>query len=153
MPARRSSLALDRQARWRRYWRLLLLLGDLLALLVFVYIGERDHGTIDAAHPIWGVLSVSAPFVLVWLLAGWWLGAFRWEDDLTLSRFLARSLHVWLLAAPLAVLLRALLLGRAVIPTSFMLATLGFGGLFVLGWRLVFALIWRKAVPKSGGST
>jgi len=65
------------------------------------------------------------------------------------TSFIARSLNTWLVAAPIGILIRSYALGRAVIPTVFLVATLGFGGVFVLGWRALFALVWwwvgRKA--------
>jgi hypothetical protein len=131
----------------------LLLAGDLLALLAFVYIGQRDHDLVDSARPVLGVLQTAAPFILPWILAGWWLGAFRQGALSSPRRFLNTSLNTWLVAAPLGLLVRAYVLGRAVIPTSFVLATLGFGGLFVLGWRLVFLWIatrTRRAGPDVG---
>lgn len=132
----------------RRNWQALLFVaGDLLALLAFVYIGQRDHGLVDAANPLWGVLWAATPFVLAWLPVGVWLGIFPRATPANSRSFLIRSLNAWLVAAPLGVILRAFLLGRAVIPTSFLVATLGFGGLFVLGWRLLFVwafLFWEK---------
>lgn len=131
-----------------QHWRMLFFIaGDLLALLAFVYIGQRDHGLVDAANPLWGVLWTAAPFVLVWLPVGLWLGIFPQGGPVNTRSLLVRSLNAWLVAAPLGVVLRAFLLGRAVIPTSFLVATLGFGGLFVLGWRLLFVwayLFWEK---------
>jgi hypothetical protein len=61
--------------------------------------------------------------------------------------FLARSLVTWLVAAPLGLLLRALVMERAVVPTAFMAAALGFGGLMLLGWRLAFALLHSRIWP------
>jgi hypothetical protein len=119
-----------------------LLVGDALALFLFVYLGQREHETLDPARPLLGVLLQTAVFLLPWLPAGWWLGAFRVEP-LTFPAFFSRSLNAWLVAAPLALLLRAYLLDRAVIPTLFLLVTLGLGGAAVLGWRLLYFL-WRR---------
>jgi hypothetical protein len=129
-------------------WRMVFfLVGDLLALLAFVYIGQRDHGLVDVTNPLWGVLWTALPFALVWLPVGLWLDIFPRRVPVNPRSLLIRSLNAWLVAAPLGVVLRAFLLGRAVIPTSFLVATLGFGGLFVLGWRLLFvwaAHLWEK---------
>jgi hypothetical protein len=57
---------------------------------------------------------------------------------------MGRSLNTWLVAAPLGVLLRAALLGRSVIPTPFLAVTLAVGGLFILGWRLLFRLVLAR---------
>lgn len=141
----------------RQNWQALLFIaGDLLALLAFVYIGQRDHGLVDAANPLWGVLWTAAPFALVWLPVGIWLDIFPRGVPVNPRSLLIRSLNAWLAAAPLGVVLRAFLLGRAVIPTSFLVATLGFGGLFVLGWRAIALVVWgmyvrRQASRASGG--
>lgn len=123
----------------RRDHLLAWLLGDVLALSAFVFIGQVDHGLVDAANPLWGVLEQTLLFGAPWLAAGLWLGAFR-ADEGNARAFLARSLTTWLVAAPLGLLLRSYVLGRAVVPTAFISATLFFGGLFVLGWRVLFVL-------------
>lgn len=127
----------------QRFIPLILLAGDLLVLLIFTYIGQRNHDLIDPRHPILGLLLTTGEFALPWAVAGWLLGAFPGGDSLTIRPLLTRSLNAWLVAAPLGLLLRAYILGRAVIPTTFFSITLGLGGAFILGWRLAFALIWK----------
>lgn len=126
----------------KRFTPLVLLLGDFLAVFAFVYIGQKDHELINEAHPLLGVFWTAAIFAVPWVIAGRFLGAFPNGEALTARSLLARSLNTWLVAAPLGILLRSYILSRAVVVTSFIAATLGFGGLFVLGWRLAFALIW-----------
>ena len=130
-------------AALKRFTPLLILLGDLIALLLFVYIGQRDHGLVDAESPLQGLLWASWAFALAWVIAAALLRALPDAATLSARSLLANGLNAWLVAAPLGVLLRAYFLGRAVIPTSFLAATLAFGGLFVLGWRLVFVLLWK----------
>jgi len=123
----------------------IILAGDLLALLLFVFQGQRDHELVDPNNPALGVLLAGLPFLPPWIIAAFLLGAYR-VDDLPGRpyKFFARSINAWLVAAPLGLVLRALVLGRAVIPTLFVIAGLGFGALFVLGWRLAFALVWTR---------
>lgn len=132
-----------------RPWGLLLLAGDLVALFLFVLVGQMDHDLLPGANPLWYTLARGWPFLLVWLVVGWLVGAFRLPAGATgwpLLRDLGgRALHGWLIAAPLGVVLRALVLGRSVIPTLFFLTTLGFGALFLLAWRLLFGLAYRFA--------
>lgn len=130
-------------AALKRFTPLLILLGDLIALLLFVYIGQRDHGLVDAENPLLGLLWASWAFTLVWVIAAALLRALPDAATLSARVLLVNGLNAWLVAAPLGVLLRAYFLGRAVIPTSFLAATLAFGGLFVLGWRLLFVLLWK----------
>ena len=128
---------------------LALLGGDLLAVILFVYLGQRDHDLVNQTNPLWGVLSTTGIFALPWAVAGWLLGAFPAPASLTARSLLARSLNTWLVAAPLGLLLRSYLLGRAVAPISFITATYVFGGLFLLGWRVVFLLLWKVSARTS----
>lgn len=132
------------RATTARPWWLVLLLGDLVALTLFVLAGQVDHDLLPGANPLWYTLTRGWPFLVVWLVVGWLVGAFRLPAGATgwpLLRDLGgRALHGWLIAAPLGVVLRALVLGRSVIPTLFFLTTLGFGALFLLVWRLLFGL-------------
>ncbi len=129
-----------------RFVPFILLTGDVIALLLFVFAGQRDHELVDPNQPVVGVILAALPFLPAWIVAGAWLGAFRFELDDHKGRpyaFLGRALNAWLVAAPIGIVLRALILGRAVIPTPFVIAATGFGGLFLLAWRVVFALGWR----------
>ncbi len=139
-----------------RFTPLILLVGDLIAVVAFVVVGQRDHNLVNEANPVLGVLMTTVELAVPWAVAGWLLGAFRMGDHVGAGlapaqgdhkgrpyvSFLARSLNTWLVAAPIGILIRSYALGRAVIPTVFLVATLGFGGTFVLGWRALFALVW-----------
>ena len=139
-----------------RFAPLILLAGDLIAVIAFVAVGQRDHELVNEANPVLGVLLTAAEFGVPWLVAGLLLGAFRMGDHVGAGlapaqgdqtgrpyvSFLARSLNTWLVAAPIGILIRSYALGRAVIPTMFLVATLGFGGMFMLGWRAVLAVGW-----------
>lgn len=128
-----------------RKFQIVLVLGDILALLLFVLIGQADHQTVSAENPLSGLLLAGAPFVVAWLGTAFLLGAYR-ADVFAPRVMLTRSLTAWLIALPIGIVLRALLLGRAVIPTMFILVAFAFGGLFVIGWRMIFVLLlqWRK---------
>lgn len=143
-------------------WRGVLLSGDLVALYLFVLVGQLDHDLLPGTNPLWYTLTRALPFIAVWLAAGWLLGAY-WLPDRNnymsqsrdwrpLFRWLsARALHAWLIAAPAGLLLRALLLERATIPTLFFVATLGFGALFLLAWRLLFGLVYQYQQQRAPG--
>ena len=124
-------------------WRYLLIIGDLLALILFVWIGQTDHGTINDSNPILGTVKASWEFALMWLLIGWPLDAFPQFKDWTVRTLLSRPLVAWLVAAPLSLLLRSLVLSRLNIPALFLAATLGFGILFLWAWRLLIILVWQ----------
>lgn len=124
---------------------LVLLLGDTITLALFVYIGQRDHELLDATNPLGGVLAALAPFLVTWVVTAFTLGAFRVSAaDMNWRTALGRWLNAWLIAAPMAVVLRALWLDRAVIPTNFLLAAFVFGGAMLLAWRVLFTLAWHR---------
>jgi hypothetical protein len=133
----------------------ILLAGDLIALILFVVVGQRDHELVNEQNPLLGVLLSALYFVAPYLVAGILLRAFSPIEDVGDHKgrpyiaFFGRWLNTWLVAAPLGVLIRSFALGRAVIPTTFIVAGMGFGGLFMLAWRVLFALIvwWQKRKP------
>lgn len=127
-----------------RFTPWILLAGDLIALFLFTYIGQRQHGLLAERQPLPGLLLTTGILAAPWVVAGWALGAFPRRGPLAVRSLLGRSLNAWLVAGPLAVLLRAYVLGRAVIPTTFVAVALGLGGAFLLGWRLVWALLWAR---------
>ncbi|MBE2225119.1 MAG: DUF3054 domain-containing protein [Anaerolineae bacterium] len=124
--------------------RLILLAGDLIAILLFVFIGQQDHATTDVNNPILGLLRAAFPFLITWLIVAPLVGAYPAAENITLRRLLLRGLNGWLIAAPLGLLLRAFLFERGGIPAIFMLLTLVVAGAFILVWRLVFGFIWQR---------
>lgn len=128
-----------------RNLQLILIVGDILALLLFVFIGQADHELVNPENPLGGVILSGAPFLAAWLVTAFLLGAFR-AEVLNPRVMLTRSLTTWLIALPIGIVLRAFLLNLAVIPFLFLLAAYAFGGLFVLGWRMAFVFLmqWRS---------
>jgi hypothetical protein len=127
----------------KRYASIILLLGDLIALSLFVLVGQREHETIDPTNPLPGLLPNIIAFAIPWTIAAWWLGALRIDESFRSAPFFARTLNAWFVAALFGLLLRSAILGRAVIPTMFIVATLGFGAVFLFMWRAVFRAIWN----------
>jgi Protein of unknown function (DUF3054) len=123
-----------------------LIAGDLLAIFIFVFVGRETHDLAGQPNALLALALTVGEFWLPWLLVGWLGGAFGPPGD-RLRGFLARTGVAWLGAAPLGVLLRALVLGRDVIPPAFLAVTLGVGGAFVLAWRLVFWFVIRRRMP------
>lgn len=127
----------------KRYASMILLIGDVIALSLFVFIGQREHETVDPTSPLLGLLPNIVAFAIPWTLAAGWLGALRIDESFRSVPFFARTLNAWLVAALFGLLLRSAILGRAVIPSMFIVATLGFGAVFLFVWRAVFRVIWR----------
>ncbi|MFZ2358394.1 MAG: DUF3054 domain-containing protein [Anaerolineae bacterium] len=129
----------------QRYANVILAAGDLLALLAFVLVGQADHQTVNAANPLLGALPNVVSLAIPWLLLAVLLRAHpRSAAPATLPGFLGRSALAWVIAAPIGLAIRMMYLGRGGIPIPFLLVTLAAGGLFLLGWRLLFWLIFLR---------
>jgi hypothetical protein len=113
-----------------------LLAGDWLVLLLFVLIGQRDHG-MNIAGSLPSLFTTTLAVAIPWSVAAWLLGALRAPVGMMWQTWLGRVVAAWLIAAPLGLILRALWRGQASIPVPFMLVMIGLGGLFVVGWRAV----------------
>jgi hypothetical protein len=117
----------------------ILVVGDLVALLVFSAIGRSSHGEAAGIAAIPEIIMTAAPFILGWLLVAPWLGAYR-EPNLTTPVLMLRTtLLAWLATLPVALILRSALIGR-LSPISFAVVTFVAVALLLGGWRLVYAL-------------
>lgn len=119
---------------------IILLAGDWLALALFVFLGQVDHDVVNAGRWLMQTAVLAAPWTVVALI----LNAYGLPQDGALRAFLGRSLLAWLVAAPLGLVLRALLQGQSTIIVAFMLVTMGLGGLFLLAWRLIYYIIQAR---------
>ena len=63
------------------------------------------------------------------------LGAYRLRPLPGWQVWLGRALNAWLVAAPLGLVLRALLRNQDAIPVIFILIAMSIGGLMIVGWR------------------
>lgn len=119
--------------------------GDLLILLLFVFIGQRDHGmSLTGALP--SLFTTTLALALPWSVVAWLMGVLRLPGDWPAATWLGRVAAAWLIAAPLGLILRALWRGQASIILIFMIVALGLGGLFILGWRAaVYGWARRRA--------
>lgn len=125
---------------------LILAAGDLIALLLFVVIGQADHNTLNQSNPILGALPNLVALAIPWLIVAFLLQAYP-RKSMGLAQFMGRSALAWLIAAPLGLWLRSILQNRAVIPVPFLIVTLLVGGLMLLAWRLVFGLVVMRKKP------
>lgn len=117
-----------------------LLAGDWMALALFVFLGQVDHDVVDVGRWLMQTAVFAAPWTVVALI----LRAHQLPRGSTLRAFLARSLLAWLVAAPLGLILRAVVQGQATIVVAFMLVTMGVGGLFLLSWRLLYYIVQAR---------
>jgi Protein of unknown function (DUF3054) len=121
----------------------LLLAGDVAALATFAILGRRSHQEATGWDAIGGVLETALPFIVGWIVAAWLLGAFTAEHTGSLRAIVQRTALAWLLAFPLAVVGRAVLLGRGS-PWTFYLVAFSVAFLMLACWRLLFALAEQR---------
>jgi hypothetical protein len=119
-----------------------LILGDITALAILTVIGFATHGGTGASH----LPRMAASFLslaLAWFVLAPWFGLF---DPAVVSnpKHLLRIPLVFLFAAPLAVILRSVILGIPVVPV-FALVLGSTNALGVSIWRLAHTYITRRA--------
>lgn len=121
---------------------------DLACLAVFVLLGLQTHGELAQSSALQRFVINFGSLGAAWVVAGLALGVFRWASPVSLRALLSRTLITWLVAAPLGIVLRALVLGSPIIAVPFFLVTLGLGGAALLVGRLAFVLLAvRRAIP------
>ncbi|HBY98901.1 MAG: DUF3054 domain-containing protein [Ardenticatenaceae bacterium] len=119
----------------------LLVIGDVIAFVVFAWIGRRSHAEAAGLDAIAQTLGTAVPFIAAWFLISPVTGTFGTE--LGPARMAGRTALGWLLVWPAALLLRALALQRGV-PLIFALITGVTNLVLLVGWRSVFAWLWRR---------
>jgi len=124
---------------------LFLWIGDALLLGAFVLLGMGTHATLGGPSALARFAAFAAPLLGAWTLASAGLGALQFLPPLRWRVIWGRTLAAWLIAAPLALLARALLLGADTVVVAFTLVTLALGGGLLLLWRSLF--IWLAYGP------
>ena len=120
-----------------------LVAGDLLVILSFVWIGRSSHSL--SLNDIGASLYTALPFILGWVLVMPWFGLYKIEVSQNWRKLVPRLLLGWLIAGPLALVLRVTLLGRPVLTgilPTFAAIALSYIGLVALLWRLGYA--WQR---------
>jgi hypothetical protein len=118
-----------------------LILGDVVAIAILTYIGFATHYEIDLFYLL-RMWTTFFPVLIGWFLIAPWLGLF--DDEVTANfTSLWRVLLAMLLSAPLAVVLRAVLLQSSASP-FFVLILGGSNALGMLAWRLAYWLKKRE---------
>lgn len=125
----------------------LLVAGDAAALIAFAVLGRRSHDEATGWDAVVAVGETALPFVLGWIVAASLLGAFSAERIASPRAIVRSSAIAWLGAFPLAVLGRALLLGRFS-PWTFYVVAFSVALLMLLGWRVLFVLVSRRLTAR-----
>jgi hypothetical protein len=152
-PPEESPLAQELRRRrppgpdWLPTWELAaLVVGDLLACIVFAAIGRASHNMGDQGGLI-AALNTAVPFLLAWLIVGMVLGLYRGTALYPLGRVVWKSLLNGLIAGPLGVAFRAIWLGHPVIWTFVLVGTLS-SALILTLWRVGWSRLRRLWWPE-----
>lgn len=119
-----------------------LLVGDLLAIGVFVLAGEiRHQGTLAS-----GALTF-AEFAAGWLIGALVVGAYAEHAVDTRGRAAGIALAGWLLGGSAGQLIRAVVEPGFYVFPSFYAVTLGVGGVLLVAWRLLATELLSRSEP------
>jgi hypothetical protein len=122
--------------------RLPLALGlDTFAVVLFVAVGRREH---ERDSAIAGLIGTAAPFLIALALA--WLVVRIWQRPVDWRA----GVGVWAITLVAGMLLRNLVFGDGT-ATSFVIVAAAFLALFLIGWRLAFAVFERRQTGAPAG--
>lgn len=119
----------------------LLCAGDILAITITALMGFATHGETDLSF-LPRFLAVYFPLTISWFLLAPWFGLFKSEITSNPKK-LWRPALAMLFAAPLAGLLRAIILNTVVIPI-FVIILGATSALGMILWRGIYFLLNRK---------
>ncbi|MEA2000376.1 MAG: DUF3054 domain-containing protein [Actinomycetota bacterium] len=114
------------------------IVGDVVVLVLLTVVGFATHLTLDA---LGRMFATGLTALLAWAAVAPFVGVYN-PTVIREARSIWRVAWAWLLAAPLATFLRAVVLGRD-IPRTFVIVVLAVNGLALVIWRL--ALVWMLA--------
>jgi hypothetical protein len=126
----------------------IIVLGDILAIILVTLVGFATHGEIGTGSPGPSVIlprmaASFFPLAIGWFLLAPWFGLFQ-KDMITNPRQLWRPALAMFFAAPLAVVLRGLILNAAILPVfAVVLGTAS--ALGMAAWRVIYFLLMRRA--------
>jgi hypothetical protein len=120
--------------------RLVLVAGDTLVFVFFAIQGRATHGLPLDTSPILTVVVIAAPFAVPWFVAAWLMGVYRGDLARRPIPLLTRTAIAWLVAGPIGLLLRAVLLQRAIL-IPFAMTAIGINAALLLGWHLIYSLV------------
>ena len=114
--------------------QLLLVLGDVVIFMFFAFTGRETHAPGDA-NLIVNALPTLLSFLIVWFVISALGGVYRSGVIANPRSALLRTLIAWIIAAPIAIVIRAIILSRTAIPWQFVAVTMGLVGTLLLLWH------------------
>jgi hypothetical protein len=122
-----------------------LVIGDLIAFVVFATLGRDTHHEATGFDAIGQTLWTALPFALGWFLVAPWLGAFRRAGTERPLDMLRRTEIAWLASWPAALLLRwAFTPDHHIPPLAFAIVALLANAVILGGWRTAFAALTNR---------
>lgn len=119
---------------------IMLAIGDMMCFLIFAALGRNSHGETSGFAAIPQIIITALPFAAGWFLVSPFVGAYRRKITAQPRAMVMRTVLAWLLAWPVAMLLRGLFVDHNIPPLSFAIVVLLFNMLLLLVWRWPFAL-------------
>jgi hypothetical protein len=122
---------------------IMLVIGDLLCFLIFAALGRNQHRESSGFTAILQIILTALPFAAGWFLVSPFVGAFRNKILAQPGAMVMRTALAWLLAWPVAILLRGIFVDHGIPPLQllqFAIVVLLFNMLLLLIWRWLFAL-------------
>ena len=108
---------------------------DVVAVVVFVAIGRRNH---DEGTALSGIIGVAAPFLIALGIS--WIGLRTWREPFNRASLVA----TWIITVAIGLLLRRLVFDRGIAIAFIIVATITLGVLLGLG-----RLLSRKLSAKT----
>ncbi len=132
----------DNPAREMPYKQAVILLvtGDVICFLIFAALGRSSHGEASGFAAVPQIITTALPFIAGWFMVSPFAGAFRRKIMAQPKAMAIRTALAWLLAWPVAMLLRGIFVDHGLPPLSFAIIVLLFNMLLLLVWRWPFAL-------------
>ncbi len=109
-------------------------MGDVVIFMFFTFTGRETHAPGDTNLFV-NALPTLLPFVIVWFVIAALSRVYRSGVIADLRSAVLHTLIAWLVAAPIAIVIRAILLSRTAIPWQFVAVTIGLVGTLLLVWH------------------
>lgn len=122
----------------------ILIAGDVAIFVMFALIGRETHATGDPNLLI-NAQPTLLSFLVIWFLVATPMGVLRPTVYRFVPLAVIRTLAAWIVAGPIALYARALLLARTAIPVPFIIVTMGLNGVMLLAWHIFFAWWLRRS--------
>ena len=119
---------------------LVLAIGDLVAIVALILVGQLSHDIDPVTEPLASIESM-VPFLVGWLVISVLAGVYAHEIATSVARTARSTTVAWIAAANVGLIIRSTPLfdGGAVWPFNLVLT--GTGLVVLLGWRIGYATV------------